>query len=298
MAKQPTVPITTTPKGIMTALLAFLMWGNFPFYFKLLDNYHAVEVIVHRVVWTFVMLSLVVIIGKRSSWLAQIRQNPKWLGLTFMSAILIGMNWLTYVWAVANDRVLEASLGYFINPLMGVALSLIIFKERLRPLQKIAITLAVLAVGIQVVLFGGLPWVSLILAVSFTFYAVLQRQTPFNAIDGLFIETALLLPLCLIWLRYANVASSHMALWLSSDVWLLALAGPITLMPLLLYNQSTKLVSFNTLSFLGYLAPSILFLTAVFYYHEPIDPKRLAIFGLIWLGLMIFSVDMIKYRRG
>lgn len=104
--------IQATPKGLMTALLAFLMWGNFPFYFKLLDGYHAVEVIVHRVVWTFVVLSLVVIIGKRTAWLSQIRQNPKWLGLTFVSALLIGINWLTYVWAVANDRVLEASLGY------------------------------------------------------------------------------------------------------------------------------------------------------------------------------------------
>lgn len=288
--------ITTTPKGLMTALLAFLMWGNFPFYFKLLDGYHAVEVITHRVVWTFVVLSLI-IIGKRTAWLAQIRQNPKWLGLTFVSALLIGSNWLTYVWAVANDRVLEASLGYFINPLMGVGLSLVIFKERLRLLQKIAVALAVLAVGIQVVLFGGVPWVSLILALSFAFYGVLQRQTPFNAIDGLFIETALLLPLCLMWLVGADVASSTLAFWVSSDIWLLALAGPITLLPLLLYNQSTKLVSFNTLSFLGYLTPSIVFMIAVFYYHEPIDLKRLMIFGLIWLGLLVFSVDMVKHRK-
>lgn len=289
--------IQATPKGLMTALLALLMWGNFPFYFKLLDGYHAVEVIVHRVVWTFVVLRLVVIIGKRTTWLSQIRQNPKWLGLTFVSALLIGINWLTYVWAVANDRVLEASLGYFINPLMGVGLSLVIFKERLRLLQKIAVALAVLAVGIQVVLFGGVPWVSLLLALSFAFYGVLQRQTPFNAIDGLFIETALLLPLCLIWLVSASVVSSDVAFWLSSSVWLLALAGPTTLIPLLLYNQSTKLVSFNTLSFLGYLTPSIVFIIAVFYYHEPIDVKRLAIFSLIWLGLLIFSVDMVRYRK-
>lgn len=295
MSNKPT--IITTPKGLIISLLAFLMWGNFPFYFKLLDGYHAVEVIAHRVAWTLVVLSLIVIIGKRTAWLSQIRQNPKWLCLTFVSALLIGTNWLTYVWAVANDRVLEASLGYFINPLMGVGLSLVIFKERLRLLQKIAVTFAMLAVGIQVVLFGGVPWVSLILALSFAFYGVLQRQTPFNAIDGLFIETALLLPLCLIWLVGADVASSNLAFWVSGDIWLLALAGPITLIPLLLYNQSTKLVSFNTLSFLGYLTPSIVFLIAVFYYHEMIDLKRLMIFGLIWLGLLVFSVDMVKHRK-
>lgn len=287
--------IPTAPKGIATALSAFVIWGFFPLYFKLLDGYHAVEVIVHRVAWAFVVLSLVVIIGKRTAWLAQIRQNPKWLGLTFVSSLLIGTNWLTYVRAVANDKVLEASLGYFINPLMGVGLSLVIFKQRLRLLQKIAVALAVLAVGIQVVLFGGVPWVSLILALSFAFYGVLQRQTLFNAIDGLFIETALLLSLCLMWLVGADVAS--LAFWVSYDIWLLALAGPITLIPLLLYNQSTKLVSFNTLSFLGYLTPSIVFMIAVFYYHEPIDLKRLMIFGLIWLGLIIFSVDMIKHRK-
>ncbi|WP_432481796.1 EamA family transporter RarD [Moraxella sp. ZY200743] len=294
-ATKPT--IATTPKGLMTAILAFLIWGNFPFYFKLLDGYHAVEVIVHRVVWTFVVLSFVIIIGKRVAWLTQIRQNPKWLGLTFVSALLIGTNWLTYVWAVANDRVLEASLGYFINPLMGVGLSLIFFKERLRPLQKIAVVLAVLAVGIQVVLFGGVPWVSLILALSFAFYGVLQRQTPFNAIDGLFIETALLLPLCLIWLGGANVVSAKLAFWLSGEVWLLSLAGPITLMPLLLYNQSAKLVSFNTLSFLGYLTPSIVFMIAVFYYHEPMNLEHLAVFGLIWLGLLVYSMDMLSHRN-
>lgn len=289
--------VTTTPKGLATALVAFLIWGNFPLYFKLLENYNALEVIAHRVIWTFVLLLIMVIIGKRTLWLSQVKQNPKWLTLTFVAALLIGTNWLVYVWAVTHDRVLEASLGYFIHPLVGVALSMIIFKEKLRPLQKIAVSLATLAVAIQVVWLGGLPWVSLLLPLSFAFYGVIQRRTPFDAIDGLFIETALLVPLCVVWLMMANVASSSLDLWLSPQVWLLALAGPITLVPLLLYNISTKLVQFNTLSFLNYLTPSIVFLLAVFYYHESFDVKRMVVFGLIWTGLAIFSIDMLKHKK-
>lgn len=288
-----TKSIATTPKGLITALIAFVIWGSFPLYFKLLEGYSAVEIIAHRVIWTFVLLCVVMVIGRRMSWLSDIRQNPKWLFLTFVSALLIGTNWLVYVWAVGHDRVLEASLGYFINPLMGVALSLIIFKEKLRFLQKIAVALAALAVAIQIVLFGGVPWVSLLLALSFAFYGVLQRQTPFNAIDGLFIETTLLLPFCIVWLLWADVKSSNLLFWVSPEIGLLALAGPITLVPLLLYNKSTKMVGFNALSFLGYIAPSMVFLLAVFVYKEPFALFKLFVFGLIWAALLVFSVDMI-----
>ncbi|MDO5651917.1 MAG: EamA family transporter RarD [Moraxella sp.] len=289
--------ITTTPKGIATALVAFLIWGNFPLYFKLLDGYHAVEIIVHRVVWTFFVLLFVIALGRRNDWLIKIKQNPKWLALTFLAALLIGTNWLIYVWAVNNDKLLEASLGYFIAPLLGIVVSLIVFKERLRVLQKIAVALAALAVLIQLVWLGGLPWVSLILAASFVFYGMIQRKTPFNALDGLFIETALLTPICIIWLMQANVASSHFSFWLSSHVWLLALAGPITLIPLLLYNKSTKMVSFNTLSFMNYITPSLVFLLAVFYYHEVFDTQKMTVFIFIWAGLLVFSIDMIKNRK-
>ena len=289
--------ITTTPKGLLLAFLAFLIWGNFPFYFKMLDGYDATEIIVHRIIWTFLVLLLVLCIGRRTHWLMIVKKHPKWLFFTLVSALLIATNWLTYVWAVNHDKVIEASLGYFINPLMGVLLSLVLFKETLRPLQKIAVILAVLAVLIQALWFGGVSWVSLILALSFACYGAIWRNSPFSAIDGLFLETALLLPLCFLWLKYASVDSSSWSFWVSSEIWLLALAGPITLVPLLLYNQSTRLVTFNTLSFLGYLSPSIVFLLAVFYYHEPFDVQKLVVFALIWLGLLIFSVDMLKHKH-
>ena len=290
--------VTTTPKGLLTVLSAFLIWGCFPLYFKELIEYDAIEIIVHRVVWTFVILLGITIITRRFRWIDQIKNQPKWLFLTFLASVLIATNWLVYVWAVTHDQVLEASLGYFIHPLVGVLFSMLIFKEKLRLMQKLAVLLAAAAVGIQIVWMGGLPWVSMLLPLSWGLYGIIQRQTPFDALDGLFLETALLVPISLIWLQFSHVASSSMAFWVSSEIWLLMLAGPVTLVPLLLYNISTKLVQFNTLSFLNYLTPSLIFLLAIFYYHEPFDTKRLLVFVLIWVGLLMFSVDMFKHKKG
>ena len=290
--------VTTTPKGLLTVLSAFLIWGCFPLYFKELIEYDAIEIIVHRVVWTFVILLGITIITRRFRWIDQIKKQPKWLFLTFLASVLIATNWLVYVWAVTHDQVLEASLGYFIHPLVGVLFSMLIFKEKLRLMQKLAVLLAAAAVGIQIVWMGGLPWVSMSLPLSWGLYGVIQRQTPFDALDGLFLETALLVPISLIWLQFSHVASSSMAFWVSSEIWLLMLAGPVTLVPLLLYNISTKLVQFNTLSFLNYLTPSLIFLLAIFYYHEPFDAKRLLVFVLIWVGLLMFSADMFKHKKG
>ena len=290
--------VATTPKGLLTVLSAFLIWGCFPLYFKELIEYDAIEIIVHRVVWTFVILLGITIITRRFRWIDQIKKQPKWLFLTFLASVLIATNWLVYVWAVTHDQVLEASLGYFIHPLVGVLFSMLIFKEKLRLMQKLAVLLAVAAVGIQIVWMGGLPWVSMLLPLSWGLYGVIQRQTPFDALDGLFLETALLVPISLIWLQFSHVASSSMAFWVSSEIWLLMLAGPVTLVPLLLYNISTKLVQFNTLSFLNYLTPSLIFLLAIFYYHEPFDAKRLLVFVLIWIGLLMFSADMFKHKKG
>ena len=288
--------VKTTPNGLICALTAFLIWGIFPLYFKELSDYSASEVIVHRIIWTFVVLLFVMIVGRRTQWLAMMRQHPRWLAFAFLASLLIASNWLIYVWAVAHNQILEASLGYFINPLFGVLLSVILFGERLRTFQKIAVALATAAILIQILWLGGLSWISLLLPLSFGIYGVIQRQTPFNAIDGLFLETLLLVPLCLGWLLTTDVKSSHLDFWFSYDIWLLTLAGPITLIPLLLYNQSTRWVAFNTLSFLNYLTPSIVFLLAIFYYHEGFDIKKLLVFSLIWLGLIIYSIDLIKHK--
>ena len=294
--KKSVAPIKTTRRGIFTALIAFSIWGAFPLYFKQLSDYNATEIIGHRIVWTFACLLVVLIVTKRWQWIDTLKQNPRWIAYTFISGAIIAINWLTYVWAVNHDQILEASLGYFIGPLVGVALSMILFKEQLRTLQWVAIGFALLSVVIQVVMLGNLPWISLILAFSFSTYGTIQRQTPLTAVDAMFVETAMLLPIFVWWFWQSDVASSDISFWFTPSIWLLMLAGPITLIPLLMFNKSTKLVAYSILSFMNYLTPTFIFFLAVFYYKEPFDLHRLAVFGLIWLGLLLFSIDLWRHR--
>ena len=296
VVKKPVTTIKTTQRGIVTALTAFFIWGAFPLYFKQLAAYNATEIIGHRIVWTFLCLLVVLVFTKRWQWIATLKQHPKWIALTFVSGLIIAINWFTYVWAVNSDQILEASLGYFIGPLVGVALSMILFKERMRALQWVAIGFALLSVVIQIFMLGNLPWVSLILAFSFSTYGTIQRQTPLTAVDAMFVETAMLLPICIWWFWQADVASSQLSFWVSSNIWLLMLAGPITLIPLLLFNKSTKMVAYSILSFMNYLTPTFIFFLAVFYYNEPFDLHRLMVFGLIWFGLLLFSIDLWRHR--
>ncbi|MDE4453869.1 EamA family transporter RarD [Psychrobacter sp. DAB_AL62B] len=296
VVKKTVAPIKTTRRGIITALIAFSIWGIFPLYFKQLSAYDATEIIGHRIIWTFLCLLVVLIVSKRWQWIDTLKQNPKWIAITFVSGIIIAINWLTYVWAVNDDRILEASLGYFIGPLVGVALSMILFKERLRTLQWVAIGFALLSVVIQVLMIGSLPWISLILAFSFSTYGTIQRQTPLTAVDAMFVETAMLVPICIWWFWQADVVSSQLSFWFTPNIWLLMLAGPITLIPLLLFNKSTKQVAYSILSFMNYLTPTFIFFLAVFYYKEPFDLHRLAVFGLIWFGLLLFSIDLWRHR--
>ena len=289
--------VVTTPKGIVTALTAFLIWGFFPLYFKLLKNYDATEIIGHRIIWTFFTILAILVITKQWQWLTTIKQNPKWLLFTAISGAIISINWLVYVWAVNHNQILEASLGYYIGPLMGILLSLVVLKERLRPLQWLAVLLAAIGVAIQLVMLGKLPWVSLLLASSFSVYGLMHRHTPLNALSAMFIETAILVPVFLAWFAMHDVASSHLAFWASPSIFLLMLAGPITLIPLLMFNKATKMVNYSLLSFMNYLTPSMIFLLAIWLYHEPFNISKMVTFAFIWTGLAFFSYDLIKNRK-
>ena len=289
--------IVTTSKGVMTALAAFLIWGFFPLYFKLLKDYDAVEIIGHRIIWTFVAILAIMTVTRRWQWLMTIRQNPKLILYTAVSGVIISVNWLVYVWAVNHDRILEASLGYYIGPLVGVLLSLVVLKERLRPMQWLAVVLAAVGVIIQLVLLGKLPWVSLVLASSFSVYGLMHRRTPLDALSAMFIETILLVPVFMVWFAKHEVASSQLTFWFSTDIWLLMLAGPITLIPLLMFNKATKMVTYSLLSFMNYITPSLIFLLAIFLYHEPFNITKLVTFAFIWAGLVFFSYDLIRHRK-
>jgi chloramphenicol-sensitive protein RarD len=284
---------TANPRrGYLLGLAAYIIWGLFPLYFKAIEQVPAQEIIVHRVLWSALGGALLLLVWKHPGWWRELRENPRRFAVLAASGLLIAINWLTYVWAVNNERMLEASLGYYINPLVNVLLGMLLLGERLRPLQWLAVGLAVLGVVQQVWLVGSLPWVSLVLALSFGFYGLIRKQAPVAALPGLVVETWLLLPLAIGWLLLSPAAqSTQAAFWSSGTALWLAAAGPITLVPLVCFNAAARHLPYATLGFLQYLAPTLVLLLAVLVFGERLDPGRLLAFACIWSGLLVFSLD-------
>ncbi|MCU1717778.1 EamA family transporter RarD [Pseudomonas sp. 5P_3.1_Bac2] len=284
---------TVNPRrGYLLGLTAYILWGLFPLYFKLLTAVPALEIVVHRVFWAALFGGLLLLVWKHPGWWTQLRANPKRLAILSLSGALIASNWLIYVWAVNSGRMLEASLGYYINPLVNVLLGMLLLGERLRRLQWLAVLLAALGVLQQVWQMGSLPWVSLTLALTFGFYGIIRKQAPVAALPGLVVETWLLLPIAIGWLLWHPAAQSVQAdFWQTPQaLWLIA-AGPITLIPLVCFNTAARHLPYTTLGFLQYLAPTLVLLQAIFLFNEHFDPSKLAAFICIWAGLLIYSVD-------
>ncbi|MGC1330377.1 EamA family transporter RarD [Pseudomonas sp.] len=286
-------------RGYLLGLTAYICWGLFPLYFKAIEAVPAVEIIVSRVLWSALFGSLLLAAWKHPGWWRDLRDNPRRLAILAGSGTLIAANWLIYVWAVNNGRMVEASLGYYINPLVNVLLGMLVLGERLRRLQWLAVGLAAAGVAQQVWQVGSLPWVSLALALTFGFYGLIRKQAPVAALPGLVVETWLLVPLALAWLACnPSVPSAQPDFWLTTDgLWLLA-AGPITLVPLVSFNAAARHLPYTTLGFLQYLAPTLVLLLAVFKYHEPLSANALVAFSFIWAGLAIYSLDaVVNVRR-
>lgn len=279
-------------RGYLLGLSAYIIWGLFPLYFKAIQSVPAVEIIVHRVLWSALFGSLLLLVWKHPGWWRELRDNPRRLGILVLSGALIAGNWLTYVWSVNNGRMLEASLGYYINPLINVLLGMLILGERLRRLQWLAVAMAAVGVAQQVWQVGSLPWVSLVLALSFGFYGLIRKQAPVAALPGLVVETWMLVPLALGWLLLHPAATSAQgAFYTSSEaLWLMA-AGPVTLVPLVCFNAAARHLPYTTLGFLQYLAPTLVLLQAVLLFDEHLSPSTLVAFMFIWAGLAIYSVD-------
>ncbi|WP_287810327.1 EamA family transporter RarD [Pseudomonas sp.] len=285
-------------RGYLLGLTAYICWGLFPLYFKAIEAVPAVEIIVSRVLWSALFGSLLLAAWKHPGWFRQLRDNPRRLAILAGSGTLIAANWLIYVWAVNNGRMVEASLGYYINPLVNVLLGMLVLGERLRRLQWLAVGLAAVGVAQQIWQVGSVPWVSLALALTFGFYGLIRKQAPVAALPGLVVETWLLVPLALIWLAFNPGANSAQPdFWLTTDgLWLLA-AGPITLVPLVSFNAAARHLPYTTLGFLQYLAPTLVLLLAVFKYHEPLSANALVAFAFIWAGLLIYSIDAVVNLR-
>lgn len=295
MGNAMTPPITHDRKGLLLGIGAYVSWGVLPLYIHQLRTVPALELLAHRVLWSVLLLVAIVLLLKRGKALLAALKGRTLLYL-LASTVMIAINWVIYIWAVQNAHVIEASLGYFINPLVNVALGLVVLGERLRRVQGIAIGIA--AAGVAVMAFGGgALWISLGLAVSFGLYGLIRKVAAIDALGGLTVETLLLAPLCLLWVMRAQ-QSGHGA-WgqsLSVDL-LLVLAGFVTAMPLLMFAAAARRMPYSTIGLLQYIAPSLQFLMAVLLFGEALHPEFLITFALIWIGCALFAWDTIRASR-
>lgn len=286
-----------TRRGVLAALAAFTIWGLAPLYFKAVGSVPADQIVAHRVLWSVVFLAVLVGLTRQASALRRAFADRRLLGVLLVTAVLTGSNWLVFVWAITHERVLEGSLGYFINPLLSVLLGRVFLGERLRPLQQVAVAIAAGGVLWRVVAVGAVPWIALFLALTFGLYGLLRKRTPVDAIVGLCVETVLVLPLAAGWLAWqAHTGELHWGRDLQVDL-LLPVAGILTATPLMLFAFGARRLPLATVGFLQYLAPSLNFLLAVFVFHEPFDAARLAGFVIIWCALALYTADMLRASR-
>ncbi|WP_299178874.1 EamA family transporter RarD [uncultured Neptuniibacter sp.] len=292
-------PESEHTKGVYFALAAFLMWGLVPVYFKSVEHITALEVVAHRILWSCVFLGAFIVVTRRLDDIIKLSRSPRIIYGLGLSALVISINWLVFIWAVSQDRIIETTLGYFINPLINILFGMIIFKERLRIGQWIAVALAAVGVLYQVVILGQLPWVALVLACSFAIYGVLRKKIPVDSISGLFVETLWLLPAALIYFGWLIWSGSLQFITEGSNTTLLLLsAGLVTSLPLMAFASGARRLSLTLVGLLQYIGPSIAFLIAVFYYNEPMDIHRLTAFLIIWTALVIFSAEgLIQQKR-
>jgi len=285
-------------KGILYGIGAYLMWGFFPLYFKALHIVPALEIMFHRVVWCFLFLALVILVKKEWSNLKFELKRPRILPIYALAAVLLAANWLVYIFGINSGQVVETSLGYFINPLFSVALGVIFLREKLRPMQWLPIGLAAAGVIYLTLQFGALPWIALALAFTFGFYGLLKKIAPLGALHGLTLETAILFLPALGYLLFAesqgSAAFGH-ASW--TVTLLLALAGVITAIPLLLFASAARSIPLYMIGILQYIAPTLQFLLGVLVFGEAFTSARVVGFSIIWLALLLYSVESYLVRR-
>ena len=284
--------------GVINAISAYVLWGLAPIYFKLISTVSSDEIMVHRIIWSSLLLFLIVVVSKRYRVLVNTIKQPKLLAKLALTASFLLVNWFLFIWAINNDHLLDASLGYFINPLFSVALGVIFLGERLRKMQKFAVVLALCGVLIQLVALGSLPVVSLALAGTFGIYGLLRKKLHIDSFVGLLIESSMMLPLAILyWLLFIDSSTANM-LENNFDLnMLLIAAGVVTTAPLLCFTAAAKRLTLSTLGFFQYIGPSIMFVLATFYYQETLEPGKLFTFAAIWLALVIYSVDSLKSRK-
>ena len=287
-------------RGYFIILCGYVGWGLFPLYWALLNHVPALEVLLHRMLWAVPVLALFIVISahRRTQVVAAFHSWPAMRLLT-VSSIVICLNWGIYIWAVANHRVIEASMGYFLTPLLNVITGVFIFRERIDRFKIIAVGFAALGVLYYILSTSIIPWVGLVVGISFATYGLLRKTMDTNAIPGLFIETLILLPFTLAalsWIHYHN-----QAIFLNHSIntdWLLVLGGPITILPLAFFTAGTRMLPMTTVGILFYVTPTLQFLSGILILGESFDSNRLFGFLGIWIGLGIFTYSLFKKPAG
>jgi chloramphenicol-sensitive protein RarD len=276
-------------KGILSGIGAYLIWGFMPIWLKQIQSVPALQILAHRIVWSLVLLVLIILLRRQLSELLRAAQSTKILLIYTTAATLLAANWLTYIYAVNSNHIVESSLGYFINPLVNVLLGVVVFRERLRPWQWLPVGIAAVGVTYLTIDYGRLPWIALVLAVTFALYAVVKKAAPLGPLRGLAIETAILVLPAMVYLAGAELNGSgyFTNYGLQQDA-LLAFAGVITSIPLLLFGTAARSIPLSMVGLLQYIAPTCQFLLGVLVYREPFTASRLIGFAIIWAALAIF----------
>jgi chloramphenicol-sensitive protein RarD len=285
-------------KGIVIGIAAHTLWGLFPIYWRLLEQDPAVEILAHRMVWSLLFMLGILVLQGQLSRLKEALKNRRILLVYALAAVLLSLNWYTYIWAVNAGYVVEASLGYFINPLVNFLLGVIFFREKLRVGQLAAVFLATLGVIYLTFNYGSLPWIALVLAFSFGMYGLIKKAAPLESMHGFSLETTVMFLPALGFLLYRQ--STGMAAFVNQGVLvtlLLILAGPVTSIPLLMFGYSARKIPLSMLGFIQYITPTLQLLLGVFLFLEPFPVNRLIGFGVIWLALLIYSLEGLLFTR-
>ncbi|MEM5529636.1 EamA family transporter RarD [Gammaproteobacteria bacterium AS21] len=285
-------------QGICYALTAYVLWSIAPLYFKLIEQVAPGEILMHRIIWSFVLLLILIFATGQVKEVIGYLKRPKLLLLFAITACLVAANWLVFIWAVHNDKLLEASLGYFINPMVNVALGVVFLRERIPRLQLFAVAVATFGVLFQLVVFGYIPLVSLALAITFAIYGLLKKKIKVKAVTGLFIETTILLPAALYyWWFIESDTSSFANNPMSLNITLIC-AGIVTTLPLLAFSAGATRIPYYMIGLLQYIGPSAMFVLAIVVFDEVLDQTKLITFAFIWLALFIFVYDiLVKLRK-
>lgn len=285
-------------RGVLFGVAAYAMWGLFPLYWPLLKPSGAVEILAHRIVWSLVAVVAVLLVRRHWSWVKELVRQPRKLGLLTVAAVVITVNWGTYIYAVNTGHVVESALGYFINPLVSVLFGVLLLKERLRPLQWTAVGFGALAVLVLTVNYGRPPYMALVLAVSFAVYGLVKKQANVGAAESLTVETLVLLVPALVYLTFLQQqGQSTFGTLGAGHVALLVGAGVITALPLLAFTASAIRVPLSTIGLLQYIAPVLQFLVGVLIAKETMPPSRWAGFAIVWIALAIFTYDSFRAAR-